>query len=320
MKEYSPQEDEDAYLDEVDEEKLSISKVLIALFIGIFAVGGLGLMGFVFFQGKTMSVDDAPLIKADKNPAKVKPEEPGGMVVANMDKTVYDNISGSPDTLQKTEKILPAPEEPIDKIQVITGQHKEEAAAQANEKLDMALLEDTTEEIKTGTTPAADTEIKPAPAIVHNETAPAHAMPKESPVIEAMPVLKKANPMVLSDAVKQSSGDAVRPLTESDLKLVPDSHSQKQPEIHTQQSASAEGYKVQLAAFKSEKDAVTSWKKIQRVHMDLLGNLQYYIERKEVEGKGTFYRLQAGVITKESEARLLCKKLLEVKQGCFVAE
>ena len=138
---------------------------------------------------------------------------------------------------------------------------------------------------------------------------------------EVPPAPKKTVPAVLSEAVKQNSGDAVRPITESDLKLVPDTHIQKQQDARKEpHAASVEGYKVQLAAFKSEKDAIDSWKKIQRAHMDLLGNLQYYIERKEVEGKGTFYRLQAGVVTKESEARLLCKKLSEVKQGCFVAE
>ncbi len=54
-----------------------------------------------------------PLIRADDKPIKIKPDSPGGMVVPDQDKTVYDRISpGSVPT--GPEKLLPPP--PIPQI------------------------------------------------------------------------------------------------------------------------------------------------------------------------------------------------------------
>ncbi len=296
MKEYLPQEDEDVYFDELEDEKPGASRLFISLFIGIFAIGGLCLLGWVFFQNKTLSVEDTPIIKADNNPNKVKPDDPGGMVVANMDKTVYDTISGNMESFDKNEKVLPAPEEPIDRIQVIQGQPQPKEA-----ETDVSDIAADSDEVQ------QDVDVEPDPT------------PASAPV----PTPKESRPAVLSEAVKASSGDAVRPITESDLKLVP--HVPEKPKeavVGAVQTISSpvRGYKVQLAAFRTEKDAVETWQKFQRSHRDLLGNLRYYIERKDVAGKGTFYRLQAGMVVKEADARLLCKKLSEVSQGCFVVE
>jgi hypothetical protein len=52
-----------------------------------------------------------PLIRADDKPIKIKPETPGGLVVPNQDKTVYDRVSpGS--VPQGPEKLLPPPPTP----------------------------------------------------------------------------------------------------------------------------------------------------------------------------------------------------------------
>lgn len=278
MTETSPENDDSLYLDDFDEEKPCINKLLISLFIGFFAIGGVCLLGWVFLQSPPLTLEETPIIKADNFPVKIKPEDPGGMVVANMDKTVYDNFSGNADSLQKTAKILPAPEEPVDRVLIVTD----------NESVEV----DNNQESPRLMAGYAVTEVVTPP---------------------------QDNVIALHEAVKEGSGDAIRPLTESDLKLIPDQVvNKKAKEKEESKIVQSEGYKIQLAAFKSEKDAAVAWEKIQKSHMDILGTLQYHIERKEVGKKGVFYRLQAGMIAKESEARLLCKKLSEVKQGCFV--
>src|SRR5690606_23434089 len=59
----------------------------------------------------TVDGGSGEIIRADKTPYKVKPEEPGGMKVDNQDKMVYDRVAKSspPD---RVENLLPAPEEP----------------------------------------------------------------------------------------------------------------------------------------------------------------------------------------------------------------
>ncbi len=58
------------------------------------------------------SGDQPPLIRADKKPEKVRPEQPGGMNVPHQDKTVYDRVA--PENGEKqVEQMLPPPEEPV---------------------------------------------------------------------------------------------------------------------------------------------------------------------------------------------------------------
>ncbi len=52
--------------------------------------------------------DNVPLIKADPNPIKVKPEQPGGLQVPDRNMMIYNERPGGP----PVEKLLPPPEQP----------------------------------------------------------------------------------------------------------------------------------------------------------------------------------------------------------------
>ncbi len=52
--------------------------------------------------------DKVPLIRADAQPSKVRPDRPGGMEVPDRDKLIYSERSGGP----PVERLLPPPEQP----------------------------------------------------------------------------------------------------------------------------------------------------------------------------------------------------------------
>ncbi|HEY1796797.1 MAG TPA: SPOR domain-containing protein [Stellaceae bacterium] len=52
--------------------------------------------------------DNVPLIRADPNPIKVKPDQPGGLVVPDRNMMIYNERPGGP----PVEKLLPASEQP----------------------------------------------------------------------------------------------------------------------------------------------------------------------------------------------------------------
>jgi cell division septation protein DedD len=52
--------------------------------------------------------ENVPLIRADQRPIKVKPDQPGGMEVPDLDKLVFSEKSGGP----PVERLLPPPERP----------------------------------------------------------------------------------------------------------------------------------------------------------------------------------------------------------------
>jgi hypothetical protein len=103
--------------DEIDStpkksRKLKIILLIILVFTTIFAV--------YYFKTKRHKATNGflPLIKADNSDFKIKPYDPGGMIVPNMDKTIYDNFSSKPNK-DRQEKILPPPEEPVDRAKYL---------------------------------------------------------------------------------------------------------------------------------------------------------------------------------------------------------
>src|SRR3546814_19470850 len=56
----------------------------------------------------------APLIKADPNPTKLRPEQPGGLQVPNQDKLVYEAMRPGDGDVPRVERLLPPPARPGD--------------------------------------------------------------------------------------------------------------------------------------------------------------------------------------------------------------
>ena len=75
-------------------------------------------------------------------------------------------------------------------------------------------------------------------------------------------------------------------------------------------TASAGGYKVQLAAFRSRQDALRAWQRIRARHGRILGGLQPIITTKQLGGAGTFYRLSIGPLPSRQQAARLCQQLI----------
>jgi hypothetical protein len=113
---YDPDLDEDMSVAEygaATREQPQRRGILVAAIVGGVAVlGGLGAFAMSFGEGGS----GAPaIVKADAEPVKVRPENPGGTTVPNQDKAVYDRVAGSGDAAQpKQEKLLSSAEEPID--------------------------------------------------------------------------------------------------------------------------------------------------------------------------------------------------------------
>jgi hypothetical protein len=80
------------------------------------------MLGFIFLSWSAYNafapdeeVYDIPLIESDSEITKIKPLDPGGIHMSNMDKDIYNNISQENTTSK--ERLLPLPEEPISTTQ-----------------------------------------------------------------------------------------------------------------------------------------------------------------------------------------------------------
>lgn len=110
---------EEEFEDDDDEDAPRI-KILLPLVI----LSVIGFIAYALYSDKVaITADkggDIPLVKASADPVRVRPEDPGGMQVANRDKTIYDTISAHNDEeLPKVVRIRPKAEEPVSR-EVIT--------------------------------------------------------------------------------------------------------------------------------------------------------------------------------------------------------
>ena len=79
-------------------------------------------------------------------------------------------------------------------------------------------------------------------------------------------------------------------------------------------------YRVQFASLRKKSDVAVLWKRLKDKYPALLVNLKPRIERTIIAGKGTFYRLQAGIFKNSDSARALCNKAKRKNIGCFIVK
>ena len=86
--------------------------VVAALVAGVAVVGGIG--AFMMSTGGGGGSDAPALVRADPEPVKVKPEQPGGVTVPNQDKAVYERFTAGSETGQPAqERLVSTQEEPV---------------------------------------------------------------------------------------------------------------------------------------------------------------------------------------------------------------
>jgi hypothetical protein len=112
--EYAEDEDDYYTYDATDEDEEGRRPLVILAIIALIVVFA-GVVFLAYKQGlKQGAQGNPPIIRADSNPVKVAPTNPGGIQIPHQDRSVYDRLSGSTDTTtQDTEHLLPTPEEPI---------------------------------------------------------------------------------------------------------------------------------------------------------------------------------------------------------------
>lgn len=79
-------------------------------------------------------------------------------------------------------------------------------------------------------------------------------------------------------------------------------------------------YFIQLGSVKTEDGAAAEWAKIQKSFASDLKGLEYRVQRAELGDRGTFYRIQAGPMSKDS-ANSVCDSIKAQKPGgCLVVQ
>ena len=285
--------------------------------------------------------DGSQVVKADPDPYKIKPENPGGLQVENQDKTVYDRLSKGA-APSRVENLLPEPEQPKAPPTKKAEAPAPEAppAAQPTAAKDDPLAKLVAQ--VTGAKPET-----PAPA------APAAEKPIEKPMTPAGPAAAApaqvaAAPTVEKPMTPVAPLPAAAPAAAAPLQLAPSSPPEPAPAappppaqvaaaptpapappVQTAAVPAAPtptavaptggpGVYVQLVSTRSEETAMGEWKRISGKNADVLQGLSPAITQAEVPDKGTYYRLRAGPLADKAAAEQLCAPLSSRNVGCIV--
>jgi cell division septation protein DedD len=255
-------------------------------------IGCAGAIYFAYNKGKQSAVGPSgavPLIRADQDPTKHKPDDAGGSV-PDQDKLVYN--PNDPNA-SKFERLLPPPEQPLPKPNPPPGE-PEPLPVQ-----NVAPIEAPKSAPATAAAGLATESASHEANTTGMMTSPAGA--KAVPGIEIPP----APPPQTAQAT------AGRPVP-----LAPPTPVRPPPPAAA--AASTGPLRVQIAATKDEASAKAEFARLQKAHADLLGNLSATLVKADLGDKGTFYRIQAGPIADKAQADKLCAQLKPLGIGCIV--
>jgi cell division septation protein DedD len=134
---------------------------------------------------------------------------------------------------------------------------------------------------------------------------PAQAAPQ---VLQQQQQVALAPPPAPAPAVQQ-------PVTSESLQAFAPP-AQPQPQVT---APSGEGYVIQLAAYRSEQEAMSQYQQLRTRHGNLLGNLPPAVQQTNLGASGTFYRLGMGPLQSKQAATELCNKLIAAgERDCLV--
>jgi cell division septation protein DedD len=227
----------------------------------------IGGVGYYFLRPRA-ETGPAPLIKAQVQPYKVKPQDPGGAEPPAEDQA--QSQGGTPNP--SVEKLAPPAEAPL------PHPTPDQAGAAATGP-------STATGPGTAAAPPAGQPSATPPDAAASQSAPA------SPAPPAAQAQRQAN-------LAPSASPATTP-----------------------GASAGEEWRVQLGALRASSEAEHEWQRLQKRHGDLLGQLSVNIQRVDLgQGKGIFYRIQAGPLAGREAAAALCGKLKSAGVVCIAVK
>lgn len=260
----------------------------LPVIIALLALAGFaGLLWYAYAWGVGgADSGQLPVVAAESSPAKVAPEEPGGMEIPNQDKRVLNQSEDG--EVAEVERLLPPPEEP----------NPPEVSSEPAPELPSEEAQATSDPAQGGTAQSGQDQGGPV------ETEQAQPVP-EAPQTETAP------------PPELSAEPAAGPTSEPETQTAQASDAPEPPQLT---EPPPDAYVMQLASVRSEETARAEWARMQREHEQLLGDMPLFVQQVELEGRGTYFRIQTGPFPSRSTAQDFCAQLKTAGQDCLVTQ
>ncbi len=307
-------------------------------------VTGAALAGIIVasYPSQDNGTGTIPVIQADTTAYKETPEDKGGMDIPNRDTTIFsamgenaaseappvENLLDSDDSSQKLSDFARGAEQ----VPMTPAPAEMASAAPAVPPVQFQKIEKTPDPsapaTAAGVTPLA-IPAPVAPAVEGADAAEAGKLPKihkagENPetLKFVRSVLENQEQAQAGQAENKTAQDIVAQETKtafvSPEKTMPSAPVPAKVEPSSGTPVTAGNYYIQLGSVTSEGGAQTEWGKLKVAYGAQLQGLDYRVQKADIAGKGVFYRIQAGPISKESAASLCNAIKAQKPGGCLV--
>lgn len=302
--------------------------------IGVLALGG--ALAFAYKIGgesDIASTGKPPLIQADSRPVKVAPDKPGGKQFPHKNKKIYERLGGSESN--EVERLVSRQEDVAAAATAAIKGAKPASDAAAKG----APIPGAPRKVKTLTVRPDGTmepsnprqKIVKAPAApvksgdggvgvaISFPQAPASTPPAASPALAVEAPVKPniPKPVAVTPPPALPQQIAAAPASQAAAPVpvqkppVPRAAAPASAPRQTASVPAASGstYMVQVAARKSQTDALGAFADIQQKYPRLLSGYRPIIKRVDLGGKGIWYRLNVGPVESKKVASSLCGQL-----------
>ncbi len=271
-----------------------------------------------------MAEDRLPVVQAEIEPEKTRPEQSGGMEVPHQDKLVLNDgepAGGGP----RVESLLPPPEtpqaleplpDPVASQAPAAGETLPPEGQAATESPDVTVALPEIPEI-----PTSPEDAGAEPEIAGEDGVALPQLKPEAPSETADPQEDQIARLLEQAPLETANGDetapAAPPATSSPAASSP---------AAAPQTAAVQGTKpgagdivLQLSSVRSEAAATKEWARLQAAHPALLGPLALALDTADVQGS-TYYRVQTGPFPNREAASEVCGRLKSRNQDCLVKQ
>lgn len=258
------------------------------------------------YQLGTRDATEVPIIRAMEEPARVRPEDPGGVVAAHQGLEVNSVLAGQPapvpDAADPAAIVRPEvtlqPEDGPQGELVVADPVIPPMTLSADDDLRMPAPEAGPETADADAVPYAGSEVA---ALIEAALRGAETEAESATALAAGP-RPRGRPSGLSSR-------PVRTGTPSPQALPPASPAPTSAAAAREVASVAPGSRlVQLGAFDSEGLARQVWNQLTQAHGDLLGTKSLFLERATHNAR-VFYRLRVAGFSTADETRIVCERL-----------
>lgn len=274
-------------------------------------------------------------IKADLNPHRIKPEDPGGMIIANRNKTVYETIAKANGAKEKklpiVTKLMPPPEKPLKRADIFADEDSLNDGIDIREIFeDSSLTQEQKQKEELIKNILKDNNNNPNNPITEiSNHVPDYFNSKEKASEKEYNNILDI-PFKVDGVVNDSTPDDSKEVDEFVQQNTPQESERKirimvkpksdyiiNKDILKEPIRKISKYQLQLGAYKSKDDAKKDQNRLQSKYKSLLKNQEFNIEKADLGSKGIFYRLKVISFKNESSARSLCDDLRLKNQACI---